>query len=395
MRITLCDNQAEWNQAVLQLGGTLYQSWQWGELRRSRGWLPWRVLVEDAGTVQAAMQIFERRTPLVPAIILYAPHGIARRRGEFTLLDGLVEWLRGFLAERKAVFLRIDPDIADTDEQEKSRLTGAGFRSLSDWGSIWNQPRATMVLDIAPSERDLLNGMRRAHKQHICQGPKKGLTFECGSDVRHVQTFYDLLRKSSQRKGYSVRGGRDYFLEMQRTLLAEENGRIFLAFHEREAVAGVLCSRFGDRCHNLYNGFDWHARNLGANQPLQWKAIQWAKDAGCRWYDTGGLGTSYPPTEGNLGYGVYNYKKGFGATVRHSLGLFDLVNRPASYAVLRSLERQHFLRAFRSVDGFWSRANSFSAKGQRMTAAADHDQLQRHAQDRAAGEMTPSTAPIP
>jgi lipid II:glycine glycyltransferase (peptidoglycan interpeptide bridge formation enzyme) len=175
-----------------------------------------------------------------------------------------------------------------------------------------------------------------------------------------MQDFYGLLLKSGQRQGFPVRS-LDYFLQIQRTLLAEGNGLVFLAGHEQETIAGALCSRFGTRCHYLYGGFDWDYRRLGANEPLQWRAIQWAKDAGCRWYDTGGLGTSYPPREGNSGYGVYNYKKGFGADICYSAGLFDLVNSRAGYAAFRLFEKRLLPRAYKLAGGFLSRARHFYA----------------------------------
>jgi lipid II:glycine glycyltransferase (peptidoglycan interpeptide bridge formation enzyme) len=142
---------------------------------------------------------------------------------------------------------------------------------------------------------------------------------------------------------------------MQRTLLTEGEGLVFLARYEQRAVAGALCARFGRRCHYLYGGFDWEFRRAEASEALQWSAIQWAKDAGCRWYDTGGAGTSYPPNEGNPGFGVYNYKKGFGAAVCYSAGLFDLVNSRTGYEVFRFFERRALPRAHKLAGEFLSK----------------------------------------
>jgi peptidoglycan pentaglycine glycine transferase (the first glycine) len=360
MRPRLCDNPAEWNLAVLQLDGTLYQSWQWGELRRFHGWIPWRVLVEEGGVVRATVQVLERRAPGLPLSVLYAPRGIAHQGTDPRVLGELADWLRSFMRQRNAVFLRIDPGIADSNEQEKEGLMRAGFRALCERGSMWNLPRTTMVLDIRPSEEELFSAMRQTHRQLIRRAERRGVNFDCGSDVRHMREFYDLLMKTSQRQGFAVQG-LDYFLRMQRTLLTEGEGLVFLARYEERAVAGVVCARFGRRCHYLYGGFDWEFRRAEANEALQWKAIRWAKDAGCRWYDTGGAGTGTPdpPREGNPTFGVYNYKKGFGAALCYSAGLFDLVNSRAGYEVFRRLERRAFPRAYRLAGTFLYKARNF------------------------------------
>ena len=337
MNIEIIKNREQWNRAVLTLGGTLYHSWEWGEARANQGWQPCRVLVGSDQNPRAAVQMFERKIPLLGASVLYAATGIAGNDTEADAVNPLAAWMHEFCKERNAILLRVESRFNNEDESRKAVLKSAGFRELNDQWSLWNLPRATMVIDISGKEEDLLRRMRKKHREHINRSQRNGLRIKATTDVQDLRAFYELLLKSSERQGFAVRDF-GYFLRLREQLLAEDRGSLFLADMGGRPVAGILCARFGSACHYLYGGFDWTARQAYANEALHWMAIHWARNLGCSFYDMVGAGTSYPPTEGNAGYGLYNFKKGFGAELIYSAGYFDLVSRPAFYWALRFAE---------------------------------------------------------
>ena len=62
---------------------------------------------------------------------------------------------------------------------------------------------------------------------------------------------------------------------------------------------------------------------------LQWQAIRWAKDAGCRIYDLWGAPNVFEPQDPM--WGVYRFKKGLGGEVVRYIGAWDLPLRPRLY----------------------------------------------------------------
>lgn len=337
MNIEIIKNREQWNSAILALGGTLYHSWEWGETRANQGWQPWRVLANDGQNPRAAVQIFERTVPLLRACVLYAATGIAGNDTDSILVNSLAEWMRKFSKERKAIMLRLESQFSDEDESRKAVLKSAGFRALDDQWSLWNLPRATMVIDITGKDDDILRRMRKKHREHINRSQRNGLKINATSEIEDLRVFYELLLKSSERQGFAVRDF-GYFLHLREQLLTGNRGSLFLANMDGRPVAGILCASFGSTCHYLYGGFDWTARQAYSNEALHWTAIRWARAMGCSHYDMVGAGTSYPPTEGNTGYGLYNFKKGFSAELIYLAGYFDLVSRPALYSMLRFAE---------------------------------------------------------
>ena len=338
MQIGFCTDREAWNRVALHLRGTLYHSWEWGEVRQAEGWIPWRILAESEGKPRAAVHILEKRLPMRAGSLLYGGRGIAGSDNNPLVVKELVTWLRGFVRERNGILLRMDPEFPDTDESKKSMLIGNGLRLLSDEWSFWNLQRSSMVVDIRGTEQEILRKMRQKHREHIHRALRDGLLIQADSEVPQFREFHDLLLKSSERQGFPVRAF-DHFLHVCEKLVAEGRGLLLLARKDDLAVAGIVCARFGTVCHYLYGGFDWGARRAHASEALHWKAIQWAKSVGCTRYDLMGTGTRYPPKEGNHGYGLYHFKKGFGADLHYSAGYFDMVVKRLEYRLLRFAEQ--------------------------------------------------------
>jgi len=339
MQIGFCTNREAWNRVVLNLRGTLYHSWEWGEVRRAEGWVPWRILASVDGQPRGSVQILERRLPMGVGSLLDARRGIAGNDNDPLVVKEMVAWLRAFARERNAILLRMDPEFPDVDESRKSTLIANGLRLLPDQWSFWNMARSNMVVDIGGTEQEILRKMRPKHREHIKRALRDGLLIQTESEVPQFREFYDLLLKSSERQGFLVRAF-DHLLHVRENLVAKERGLLLLARKDDRTVAGVVCARFGTTCHYLYGGFDWGARRAHATEALHWKAMQWARSVGCTRYDLMATGTGYPPNEGNRGYGLYHFKKGFGADLNYSAGYFDMVVKLPQYHLLRFAEQR-------------------------------------------------------
>jgi lipid II:glycine glycyltransferase (peptidoglycan interpeptide bridge formation enzyme) len=347
MIIRLCQDAVEWNHAVLMMKGTLYHSWQWGELRRSNGWLPWRVLVENQGLPRAAMQLLERRLPIAGASILWGIRGIADHGLQFDGLLELVKWLRAIARERRSILIRLDPGFAESEELRLKELVQVGFHSLPDRWSLWNLPRAVMTLDITRSTEEVFDRMHHKVRQNIRGFEKRWLECEVGTERAHIRDFYSVFLGTGERRGFPVRD-LDHFLRVRDLLLANNGGSVFLARHQRDVVAGLLCAKFGKICYALYGGSDFRFGNLKAQEVLYWKAILWAKESGCEVFDLLGAMTDFPVKPRNPGYGIYLFKTRLGAGLHIMASYLDLFDRKLPYDIFRFFETRAGGPAFRA-----------------------------------------------
>jgi lipid II:glycine glycyltransferase (peptidoglycan interpeptide bridge formation enzyme) len=338
MNICICDDREQWNEAVLSFGGALYQSWEWGELRAPEGWRPWRLLFKDAtGSVVAAVNVLERRLPLGLSL-MYGVRGILGCESRGDHLAEVVKSLREFVRAHGAILLRLDPRVPDTDKEYKSLLLRAGLKSRPEQWSLWNRPRFTMAVDLTVPEPELLARMKKIHRNRVHRVQRSGLAIEIGSSSSHIEEFYKLLQKTSERQQIVIRQ-LSYFQRVRELLMTQDRGAVFIARQEGKAVAAISCARFGKACHFVHGGFDWEARTANANEYLHYRAMLWGKEHGCVKYTLGGAGTRYPPEQQNSGYSLYHFKQGFGADDVYSVGYFDLIGNPMAALALRAAER--------------------------------------------------------
>jgi hypothetical protein len=54
--------------------------------------------------------------------------------------------------------------------------------------------------------------------------------------------------------------------------------------------------------------------------------------------DWGGSVTQYPPVPQDEGYGIYDFKRGFGCDIQLLARYFDVVLRPGPYRIFRAFE---------------------------------------------------------
>lgn len=332
--IEVVHNRAEWTNSLLTLPATLYHTWEWGEVRSSEGWKPWRILAKSAGSARAAVQVLERQLPAPGCRVLYAPRGIAFSWGDSETVLELSNWLKGFVKHRRAIVLRMDPFFLNSDEEKKELLRRAGFRSLPYQWTRWNLPRPNMVIDISLSREEILAKMRPRFRSYIRRAEKRDLLVLSGDTKKLREDFYSLLQKTSERQNFSIRNFQ-YMSRLIETFSLSGNGSLFVAYEGERPAAGILCVRFQGSAYYTHGGFDWELRELHAIEPLHWAAINWAKNFGCTTYDLLGAGTAYPPKESNYGYGLYNFKRGLGAELLYLAGYFDLVGNAFAYRIFR------------------------------------------------------------
>ena len=131
------------------------------------------------------------------------------------------------------------------------------------------------------------------------------------------------MDETGERDHFIVRNA-DYF----RSILKElgEDARIYMAYHEGQAIAGTLAIHFADKVWYLYGASSNQSRNLMPNYLLQWEMIRWAVETNCFLYDFRGVSGDLSPD--NPLYGLYRFKKGFMGEFTEFLGEYDYVLKP-------------------------------------------------------------------
>lgn len=328
---------AAWDALVAQHPRNhLLQSWAWGALKQQFGWQPLRVAATSGAAVAAAQLLIQRRYGLAVA---YVPRG-PLFSGEPALDQALLAALRGIARRRRAVFLRLEPNLLDGDPDAaalNSQLQTQGFTPAEPL-----QPRTSIRLDLGPAPETLFAAFSKGHRADVRRAERNGVTVRVGA-AADLDTFYAIMAATSARQQFGIHA-RDYYATAWR--LFGDAARLLLAEHDGAAVAAFLIFGWGAEAQYMYSGSTDAGLKLGANHLLQWHALQWARERGCARYDFWGIPDAFgqmAQAEGAelaaletaakshpLG-GVYRFKKGWGGRVVRYLPAYDQVYLAPAY----------------------------------------------------------------
>lgn len=323
MDLRTVEDSEEWDRALLALPRPhVLQSSAWGRVKAVSGWSPRRLLLEERGVPRAAALVLRRRVPLLGAPVLYVPQGPLLGSQDALLRAAVLEALEREAREERAILVKIDPDVAAEDGGFVDLLARRGWRRGEDV-----QFRNTVLVDLGVEEGTLLARMKPKTRYNIRLAERRGVQVRAGTDADLV-AFYELYRATGRRDGFLTRP-LAYYRTVWRTFLEADLGRLWLAEHQGELLAGLFLVRFGPTAWYLYGASADRKRELMPNYLLQWQAMRWAREAGCTTYDLWGAPERLE--EGDPLWGVYRFKEGFGGRFVARVGAYDFAARPALY----------------------------------------------------------------
>jgi peptidoglycan pentaglycine glycine transferase (the first glycine) len=319
-------DQARWDGALLALPSAhILQSWAWTETKAQTGWRASRLLWTAGGRPVAAAAVLSRRlSAALPVSIAYVPKGPVLEWSDATLVGPVLAGIQQEARRRRAIFVKIDPDLwADgpAGATVQSLLGQRGWRASADQ----IQFRNTMITDLTPDEEALLARMKPKCRYNIRLSERRGVVVRDGTPAE-LPVFYKMYVETSERDGFLVRPY-PYYEHIWSQFLTQGLAHLLLAEFEGHSVAGILLFRFGRTAWYFYGASTATARDAMPNHALQWAALRWAKAAGCTRYDWWGAPDKLE--EGDPMLGVYRFKAGFGGEFVPWIGAWDYpVNRP-------------------------------------------------------------------
>ena len=324
---------SRWDDFVAaQPHGHVMQSSCWGELKAQFGWQIERVALEHDERLVAGAQVLFRRLPWGQTLA-YIPRGPLVDWEDSEQVGALLKAIGAIAAARRAVALKIEPDLPDEPRIVK-QLTHHGFRV-----GHTVQPRSTIVLDLSLEADEILKRMKSKWRYNVRLAKRKGVTVREGTEA-DLPAFQRLMKETSQRDGFGVHS-EGYHAAAYHLFTPAGRAVWLLAEHEERLLAAIVVFALGGKAWYFWGASSDEKRNLMPNHALQWAAICWASDRGCRVYDLWGIPdevgkdpASYQDSEswadGGL-WGVYRFKRGFGGQVVRTIGAWDKVYSPAGY----------------------------------------------------------------
>ena len=276
---------------------------------------------------------------------MYASRGpVCDIHDEDTLMQ-LTEGVKELAKKYKAFVFRMEPDIKTDDEKFREIVTKLGYKIKDDAKDFKDeiQPRFVFRLNIKDkTEEEVLAGFHQKTRYNIRLATKKGVVVkEAGRE--DLKAFHDIMVETGKRDDFIIRS-LEYFEKMYDEL-APNHMKLLMAYYEDEPISGIIPIMYGNKTWYLYGASSNKHRNLMPNYLLQWEMIKEAIKNKCDIYDFRGV--SGVVDESHPQYGLYRFKKGFGAEFTEFIGEVYLPFRPIWYKFYKFSEKT--FRSLRDV----------------------------------------------
>jgi peptidoglycan pentaglycine glycine transferase (the first glycine) len=277
-------------------------------------------------------------------LLLNAPTGPNLDWGDALLRQRVLDDLQGLARQHGAIFLKLDPDVvlgtglpgADDELTEPGGEAVRADLALRGWRFSQDQLqfRNTVLLDVSPSEDEMLARMKQKTRYNVRLAAKKGVSVRVGGEADFAM-LYQMYAETAARDGFIIREER-YYQTVWKTFLPSTvyglpSAQPLIAEVDSEPVAAVFLFAFAGRAYYVYGmSRDAHREKM-PTYLLQWEAMRWAKARGCKLYDLWGAPDVFD--ESDSMWGVFRFKEGLGGYVVRTLGAWDFTPSPLWYAL--------------------------------------------------------------
>ncbi len=298
------------------------QSWQWGEFRKSLGIPLERYGIFENNILKTAFQVSFHKIPAIKGFVGYLP------KGPFPS-EEMAEALKQISKEKGCVFIKTEPDIEINASGKVSRDFKKSLKPLFT--------KYNFVLDITPSEEELLKNMHQKTRYNIRVADKKGVKVEIGEDEKYLKTYLKLYFDTTKRQGYFGHNEK-YHTKVWETFTKTGQLKFVIgSFNGIPLVAWMLLI-FKEKLYYPYGGSSPLHRDTMASNLVAWEAIKLGKTMDLTEFDMwGALGPDADPKDSWFGF--HKFKSGYGGRLVEYLGSFDLVSNKAIYYAFNSVDK--------------------------------------------------------
>lgn len=201
------------------------QSYAWGQLSKiKKNLTPYYLgLIDENKNILATALLLQKHLPMNYCYI-YCPRGYIINYEDEKLLATMTKEIIKFAKSKKAIFVKIDPDLIYKDinylEEEKplpydtnkifETLKKLGYKHLGFTKNFETmQPRYTFRIDLEQSLEEIENHFSKTTKQRIAKAKKLDTYVEIGSE-KDLKEFYHLMTLTETRKDF-VSYNEDYY----------------------------------------------------------------------------------------------------------------------------------------------------------------------------------------
>ena len=304
-----------WDQHLGALDGHLLQSWRWGAFKQHHGWCASRLRVIDPAGEAMAQVLYRFKGPVS---VGYIPRGPAMYGDPAILWPLLLTQIDASARKNRAIMTIIELN-------EPLGLTGSFKEAGVVRGPTHPQPGRTVKLPLADDDA-MLKQMHQKTRYNVRLAQRRGVDIEQHrADPEAIEAFYGLMQDTAHRNEFGIHS-REYYEDFLR-IFGDDAVLLFARVDDGALAAVLVAACFGNEAIYMYGASSTQHRAHGAAFLLQFEAMRWGRDRGCKTYDLWGIPDQDPEkvisdnqsaiagTKGDDWRGLYRFKTGFGGEI--------------------------------------------------------------------------------
>lgn len=320
--------------------GSIHQLPQWGKIQthlkgREKYWI---LTEKNDGKIIAQALIIKQTLPFNLSW-LYTPSSPG--------VD-IFQQIRELAKKENAVFFRFEPpETAEDTTYSKDLLT----KIKAHPSHAHYQPESTLIIDLKPSEAEILKQMKPKGRYNIKVAQKHGVSIRKSTPEtieKDTEIFYKLFTQTTTRDRFSGHP-LSYYKNMVKTL-GPDKCAIFTAQSQRPGspLASAIITYFKDTATYYYGASSNEHRNTMAPYLLHWQIMQDAKAAGYTHYDLFGIAPEPDPVTSTKNTqnsphphpwaGVTDFKLKFGGQRINYFPAQEIIYKPTWYAIIKAVK---------------------------------------------------------
>lgn len=311
------------------------QSLEWGRVKSF--WKNEVILAEDEkGNIIGSLSVLIRKIPIF-GYLMYSSRGPVCDIHNELVMKQLTDGARELAKKYHAMVLNIEPDIKSDDTEFRTLVTKLGYKIKNDAKNFREeiQPRYVFRLDIkGKTEEEVFAGFHSKTRYNVRLATRKGVIVKEGTK-EDLKDFHKIMIETGARDGFIIRP-LEYFEKMYDEL-APNHMKVLMAYYEGKPISGVIPIMYGNKTWYLYGASSNEYRNVMPNYLLQWEMIKMAIARKDDVFDLRGV--SGVVDENHPQYGLYRFKKGFGAEFTEFIGEVYMPFKPFHYTVYKFSEK--------------------------------------------------------
>lgn len=313
------------------------QSLEWAEIKKPN-WQPEVILAEDEQkNIIGSLCVLIRKIPIF-GNLMYASRGPVCDVHDIAVIKQLTDGAKELAKKYNAIGLRIEPDVESDDKTFRDIVENLGYKIKDDAKDFKDQiqPRYVFRLDVKDkTEEEVMAGFHQKWRYNIRLAGRKGVVVKEGTR-EDLKDFHKIMEETGKRDDFIIRP-LSYFEKMYDNLVPGGHMKLLMAYYEDKPISGVIPIMYGNKTWYLYGASSNQHRNLMPNYLLQWEMIKMSIAKHDAIYDFRGV--SGVVDENHPQYGLYRFKKGFGAKFTEFIGEIYIPFKPIKYQLYKISEK--------------------------------------------------------